>query len=730
MPTSQAQQLSEALTPLGAANEPSTGAKVIIPSALQLTAEQEERMLQHFKNRINTLEHDLGRVDFENNDWLQSPVLDVNKVASSFMGRRHLAHLVAQQRMEWRQYLLGGLYRESNLHLPITSRIITQQSARAQKAFFGTKPYFAVAGHSNVEGTFAQDLQAWASHELETVSGIHSDLETAIDLAFIQGESVVKTRKNKVLSHFESYRTIAIDPQSGEPFIAEDGDYIYQTDIFEEQLVPQIDANTQQPLVDEATGQPAMIGTGKMVLKRDGKTLQPYPDMASTMQTHKINLTKVLRDRVEARPIYYLDFLCPLDASDIQEADVCVHLYNAPVIELATRFLTDESFGDQSPEDQLLRLKRLTESLMPGTAESTQAAGDRSRGEMGEQQQTTGRSRDEPMTAMAESWGHYDPFGDGVQRSIMVLMDKEGRVPIYYDYVANLTDDGLRPLDCVRINRPAGRWHGQGNVERFWNLQVHADLLINRSLFAESKAARVDFWNPHLTVEGRANPDLALNWGGTYTVADANTDPKKILQPVYLENIKSQNLGQMLQTILQMAQNMSAISNVNDGAMAGLDTAKLATGIKNLEASGEEMFHIYMAQLRAPLESILRRALRLVVKDIQENRPKIIRFLDRESRLIELDPLRLIDLDLNVTLTLSTYRGQQEMQQGQTAYTTLSSYFKEHPIVQTRLFPAVTQIIRALEMKDAEKIAAPLTMQEWAIMFPPQLPAAPAASPI
>lgn len=725
--STQAQKLSETLSPLGPA-APRTGAKVVIPSALELSAEQEERMMSHFSQRVKDLENDLGRTDFESNDWMTSPMLDAQKVATSFMGRRHLAHMVAQQRMEWRQWLLGGLYKESNLHLPLTARIITQQSARAQKAFFGTKPYLTVGGSSTQEQGFANDLQEWTIHELETVSAIHNDLEAAIDLAFIQGESVVKTRKHKLISHFESYRTVAIDPATGDPFVAEDGDYIYQTDLFTEQMVPVLDEATQQPMTDPQTGEVQTQGNGKMVLKRDGETLQPHPDMPSLMQTVKVNLTKVLRDRVEARPVYYLDFLCPLNAADIQDADTCVHLYNTQVIELATKYLTDEAFMSQAPEEQLQRLKVLTDELMPGAPEDRQAAGSRSRGELGEQQQTVGTSRSEPTVAMAECWGWFDPFGDGIMRSVMVLMDKEGRVPIYYDYTANLTDDGLRPFDVVRINPPAGRWHGQGNVERFWNLQVHADLHINRSLFAESKAARVDFWNPALTVEGKANPALQLNWGRTYTVADPQTKPEDILKPVYLENIKSANLQNMLQTILQMAQNMSAVTNVNDGAMAGMDTAKLATGIRNLEASGEEMFHIYMAQLRTPLEHILRRALKLIVKDIEQNRPKIVSFLDRNSRLIEIDPLRLLDLDLNVTLSLTSYRGQQQLQQGQTGYTTLSAFFKEHPIVQNRLAPFVTQILRSLETKDAEAIAAPLTMEEWMMIYPPALPPATGSS--
>ncbi len=727
MGDSQAHTLTATLTGSGP-SQPTNGPRVIIESELVLTLEQENRLMAHARQRLQDLESDLGRTNFESQDWLTAPQLDMQQSATTFMGRRHLAHMVAQQRMEWRPHLLGGLYRESNLHLPLTSRIITQQSARAQKSFFGTKPYFATSGLSSQDSELGEQVNSWAHHKLDTEGGITSGLETAIDLAFIQGECVVKTRKHKLTSYFESFRTVAINPETGEPFVAEDGDFIYNTDVFKEQMVPVMDKATGQPVMDE-TGQPVTQASGKMILTRDGITEQPHPDMPSLMQTVKLNLSKILADRVEARPIYYLDFLCPLDAASVQDADYCAHLYNTQVIEMAHKYLTDEAFKGQDPETQLTRLKRLTDELLPGSAEDRQAAGDRSRSELGEQYQTTGRAKSEPTTACAEQWMWFDPFGDGVMRSIMFLMDSEGRVPIYYNYTANLTDDGLRPLDTVRINPPTGRWHGQGNVERFWNLQIYTDLLINRSLYAESKAARVDFWNPQLTIEGQANPNLKLNWGGTYTMVDKNTKPEDVLKPVYLENIKSANLQNMMQLILQMAQNMSAISNVNDGAMAGMDTAKLATGIRNLEASGEEMFHAYITQLRPALEAIMKRALRIVLKEVQTERPKLIKFFDQASnRLMEIDPLRLMDLDLDIKLEMTTYKGQMALQQAQTGFSMMDLYFAKHPIVQNRLAPFATQALKAMEFKDADKIAAPLTMDEWALMFPPVLPPASTSS--
>lgn len=695
--------------------------QVIIPSVLTLTLEQEQRLLRHCARRFQELGSELGRADYENPTNGTSPMTTLQRNCMSHFGKRHLSHLIYQQRMEWRAHILGGIYAETNIHLPITTRIVGQQIARANKTFFGTSPYFAIAGLSADSDLLAADVDAYAHHQLDTLGGIGASLENAVELAFIQGETVVKTRRHKLTSYFESMREVLVD-EAGEPYVAQDGDYIYKTDIFVTSRVPVVDPTSQQPVLDE-TGQPVMQDGPDLVLKRDMATPQPA---VMNFVSMKLDLTKVLEDKIEAQPIYYLDFLCPLSAANVQVADIAIHCYNSQVIEMADRFLRDQ-WGGMSPSEQIDRVSRLVNAIQSGSNDAKQALGDRDRPEQGQiNHLSTGRDRTEPVVGLAECWLWFDVFGDGVMRSIMVLMDQDGKIPIYYDYTANLTDDGLRPLDVVRINPVTGRWHGQGNVERFYSLQDQADLLINRAFFAESRGARVDFWNPAATVEGRSNPNLELNWGGTYRLEDGKT-AADALSPVYLTNIKNDNLKNLLETVLQTMQAMSAVSNVNDGAMAGLDTAKLATGIRNLEASGEELFHQYVSQLRPCLEGILRRALKTLLKNVAESdteKGKLTKFFDRGSqRMVEIDPMRLTDLDLQIALTLTTYDRQSRVQSTSLAYTMLMQYLLavQAPIkvIEERAGKLVAENLSALQVKNAADLTAPVPPELRQMLMPP-----------
>ena len=195
------------------------------------------------------------------------------------------------------------------------------------------------------------------------------------------------------------------------------------------------------------------------------------------------------------------------------------------------------------------------------------------------------------------------------------------------------------------------------------------------------------------------------------------------LTSVYLTNVKSANLKDLLQTVLQTMQAMSAVSNVNDGAMAGLDTAKLATGIRNLQESGEELFHQYISHLRPCLEQILRVALKTLLATVttQEGKNKVFRFFDRPSkRMIEIDPTRLADLDLDIVLNLSTYDRQGRLQQGQLAYTMLYNYLvaigAPQQIMEQRLGPLVADSLRALQVRDADNKTAAI---DPALRLPP-----------
>jgi hypothetical protein len=703
-------------------------AVVVIPSALELDIAQETRLMQHVRNELILMKQEMGRDEFADDSGISTSPDVLNRSGASFFGRRHLAHLVYHQQMQWRPSVMKGIYAQTNVHLPLTARILSQQIARANKSFFGTHPYFAVtATQSAVDEDLARDINAWARHNLETDAQLSHHLSAAVELAFVQGESVMKTSKYKLTTFFQSYRNVHIDPATGEPFVAEDGDYIYETDTFPPVMEAVIDPITNEAVIDPTTGEPvtrqkvdALTGQPVYALSRDGVT--PKPE-AFNFQTVKINLSQVLADHVKSRPIYYLDFLCRLKETDLQSAATCGHLYDAPIIELCHRLL-NEMFAGAPPEEKLARVAEIAAALLPGSklsgSSSEGAASDRARPELGEVNEFHNRQQSEPTKELAEVWLWYDVFGDGVMRSIMVLTDADANIPIYYDYAANVTHDGQRPFDVIRINPVTNRWYGMGNVEKFWDLQATADLILNRAFFSQSRAGRIDFVNKEAIASGNIHQ---INWGGTVELASGKK-ANDAFESIYLQDNKTDTLRGMLEIVLQAAQAMSSVANINDSNMAGMDTGKLATGIKNLERSGEELFGIWLFHLTPCIENVIKRNVGLLLDGLAADKQRIIRFFDRvTSRLIEMDPSLLQDIALDAKLELTSYKSQSQLTQAQMGYNMAMAFLQlPNPIVQKRLRPLVNQFLRALEILNADEITAEYTPEEQqmlALMPPP-----------
>lgn len=711
---------------------PANGAQVFIPSELVLTLEQEQKLMQHVRNELQQMKQEMGRDEFSDDSGISTSPDVLARSGASFFGRRHLSHMVYHQQLAWREHVMGGIYKHTNVHLPLTARILSQQIARANKSFFGTQPYFAVSStQSSIDEALARDVNAWSRYQLEDVGQLSHHLSSAVELAFVQGETVVKTTQYKLTSFFESFRTIHISPD-GQPFVAQDGDYIYQTDSFPPVMETVLDPVTQQPVTDPATQQPLtrqkvdpVTQQPVYALSRDGVTPKPVEPL--NFQAVKITLAQTLADKVKARPIYYLDFLCRLKEADIQSAASCAHLYDAPIIELCHRLL-NEMFDGKPPEEKLERVAKLASQLLKGAVLSTKnsaaAAADRARPEVGEENQTHNQQYQEPAKELAETWVWYDVFGDGVMRSLMVLTDAEGLAPIYYNYAGNVTHDGNRPFDVLRINPVTNRWYGMGNVEKFWDLQSTADLILNRAFFAQSRAGRIDFVQKDAIVSGDIH---SVNWGGTVELAPGKTAADAFTS-VYLADNKSDTLRGMLEIILQAAQSMSAVTNVNDGQMAGLDTAKLATGIKNLEQSGEELFLLWIFHLTPGIQGVIQRALGLLLADVNTKKVDLIRFFDSvTSRLIELDPSLLRDISLDVKMELTSYKSQSQLTQAQMGYNMGLAFLQlPNPVIQSRLRPLVNQFLRALEILNVDDITAPITPEEQqqlaALMAPPAPP--------
>lgn len=682
---------------------------VPFPSALALTRDQEKKMIEHAFKRFQQLDNDSGRSQtITPNWWLTTNIAPSTALASqglqpgeTFLGKRSRYDATFYNDVSWRPYSMGvgSIFWDSNLVVPLSRRIARQMIARAKNSFFDSDPWFSVdpapEPASAVDEHLALQIERFCRYKLHEADSKIA-LGRAISRALVLGECAVKTTYVVRDQIFNTEGTV-LHTVDGAPAKGADGNLITPDDKYED----------------------AEDGIGTQVLSRDKAkgidTPHPTSPDAPIWQNAKITRRQVLFEGAKSETIYYKDFLCPLTAADVQTADCCIHIYDKPVMEFVDLAVKRGMVSDNADgrKDAAARFHSLVSKLDANSnAPKAAASQDLRPGENFQVnpaglQDTTG-----PQAEFIEFYMWFDADGDGVAENIMLIADRKTQAPVFYDHIANVTVDGLRPIEIVRINPIEGRWYGQGIMELFESYQTVTDLMVNRWNFSQSRSGRVEFWNPGLTLEGDRNPNLQMNFGGTYTLKNG-AKAEDALNVVYLNDTKFEQIKTMIQFFMQLAMNESGVTNANDDQAAGMQSAKLATGIQNVQASGDELFKPIIADLTPAINAIVNREIAVTMANMDGQ--EAFSYLEGDTMGIDqLDSDAVRGLKLKVRIELTTHKNQQILQYSAQSAALVEKFYMLDPMIQMRVAPFYRAQIRALDPK--------CNVDEVIVAMQPQLP--------
>ena len=676
---------------------------MVFPTSYVLDRDQEEELVSHAMKRLHELESEMGRDMCAGGNWWNGDGMSVGNPQgtdgpeTSWMGKRLLYDKTFKNEMDWRPRLLGGIFAESNLVVPAARRICRQMIARAVNYFFGTAPWFSLYPVGSLDKTRADKGDRYTRWKMDRAK-LQRTLEQGIERAFIVGEAVVKTSWAQREQIYKTTATVLVDA-AGMDILGADGDYIFESDLW-----------IQDGVEDPETGE--LVVSELVVLKRDGQTPQP---MEMIWQEKPITRRIVHYGGPEAKVIHFMDFLCPLESPTIQEADCVVHLYDMPLMSLADQWKKSAS-ASATAEERVESTRKATELLRRLSAGGGQSTSGQNSDAVDNATRANSRdNRSQPIVKVAEFNLTYDIDGEGL-RNIILIVDRESKTPIFYDYDANITADGLRPYSCERVNEIPGRWYGMGAMEMMNPSQQIIDLWMNRKNKAVSQSARVDFWKPHSTVEGQANPNLEVNWGGTYT-PKGNNKAADCLESVYLEDNIGDSLMELIEFMMQIMMNESGIANANDGNVSGMDTTKLATGIRNIEKSGQELFSLFLGHLEPGITDCLSKMVKLTFSRMDEI--EVYRYFEEGEAggegaegIQEINPGDISQLEIDVQILMTRSRGEQILESSLRAWETVEKYFDptKGPEFQERVAPMAIDILKALQIQNAKDIIRPLTL--------------------
>tara|TARA_R110000772_G_scaffold143235_2_gene252764 strand:- start:924 stop:3113 length:2190 start_codon:yes stop_codon:yes gene_type:complete len=665
--------------------------EVVFPSALELTKEEEDTLVNTALQRMAELEDELGlddSIQLQNYGVTDSHE-DVSGNMESWLGRRHLYEQVYRMEMDWRESIQGPdgsgtIFSEHNIHIPQVRRIVQQQISRAVNYFMATDPWFSLDPQGSQDNDGADKLDQYAKFKAKQAN-LKATLAKAIELAFIRGECVVKSGFRREVDYYETFANVAIDAETDEPLVAEDQDYIFEDDVW----IGAIDEETGE-LLDNGAGEPIMV------LKRDPTTTMPEGEMI--FERRKVRRLVKQFTGAELESVYYTDILVPKSARDIQSADCVVHTFEVPAIELAQTYMK----RGLNPEDHPKFIDLLGE--ITGDSAQLRTGKDSARAEEGDDTGGSLAISGEPSIRIGEFYMKIDVNGDGIQENIMLVLDLDNKKPIFFDYLSNITPDGKRPLHVVRVNPVDGRWHGTSQVKLFYDLQTFTDTLVARWDFSESQSGFIDIVNKSAVEEGAdVQGTLEINGGETFTLKP-NKTPDDFFKRIYLTNTKSDELRSQIEYIGQVMTTLSGVTNANDAAMSGLDTTQLATGVKNIEKSGQELFAPLLDHLDPGLADSVNGFLKQTVHNMDE--AEAFEFFEGAVRHIdEIKPDDARDIDFMVSMELTRYKGEQELVQGMQSIELIERFYAIlDPNVQAIAVPVFINIGKLYGMKDADKV--------------------------
>lgn len=687
MPDQTSQFLEEAgrviPSPQGALNNLP---RVPFQTDLKLTREQEDRMIDHAFTRLKTLENELGRDVTIQPNWWNNQQAGTSALGplglqafDTFLGKRSRFDATFANDVSWRPYAVGpdSIFATSNIPVPVVRRVCRQMIARAKNMFYGSEPWFSVdpapVPEFNQQGASerADRIEKFLRFKLgDNQSDSKTSGGRAISQAFILGECAVKT-SYVVRDQIFNVEATVLHNVDDEPVRAADGNYVTDQDQW-------VDAED---------------GKGTQVLARDPQVIQP---LAPIYKKIPLDRRQVLFEGAKSEIIYYKDFLCPLTAADVQTADTTVHLYDKPVMEFVDLvvkrgMVDDTATGRLEAAQKMIALVRDMSANSPQPKSASTLSTRPNENNLAAPSLETGG----PISEYAEFCLWFDANGDGVAENIMLICDKKTRAPIFYDHIANITTDGLRPIKIVRINPVEGRWYGKGAMELFESLGQIIDLLVNRWNFSQSRAGRIDFWKPTDTQEGDSNPNLKLNWGSTYT-AKPGVDVENILHSVMLTDVKFDQLERMFSYFQQLLTAEAGVLNANDAQSAGLESSNLATGIINIQESGDELFDPFIQELKPCLQDILQSECDVTLANL--NPVEVFTYLNGSTMGIDqLKPDDVRGLKFKITITLSKWKDQKTIQTSAAAAALVERFYQLSPAVQEKTKEFYRRQIRALD---------------------------------
>ena len=667
-------------------------------TALTLSNDQITRMLAYAKDRMHGIESQRMQ------GWLEARERYERQYDDDFTSR------------EWN----SAVFAKSNESLGVIGGGIDFIRSRLLEEIFGVQPWLGINPRTRTNGT--PDLADAISRHLTWKLGpeqidYESHATEMITIACKLGECVSKVVHTTDVDHFERIASILIDGQTGQPVTDQNGEFVFE------------DNGTQvgqQPGTDgQLSSYVYPTGNPQIVLGADaGDSQQPGQPSVSTGQyswrEQIITDQRVRYVGAKAIPLHYKELYIPLNAKSIQDADFVAHKTTMRLSTVLQQLGMDKDGGPAAktgpaPSDDGKETAAKSDSTDPDYAgaaylqtivtriksesAASKAASDQPNRNEGEGSLPSPFDGD-PQFSYVEAYFTFDVFGDGRPIRVFFTFAYDSETPIFWDYISNVTPDGLYPFAAVVMNKVTHRWYGTSWFKKY-ELQANLiDKLLNQIIYRNHIAANpIKFRRKEAVVQWQddqpfeVGPDSVLDLNDGFSAKDA------------LDFAEVPELDKQTRDLLDMAvatwRTRSGISAATEGTFGATPAENTATGTQRIVATGNTQFKPIILDVKRGLEEELRMLARCQYYyqedeeyTFQQNDAQLVGLLTRD---------KVRDLDLVLELKLTNLKATERLQQSQLAANLGQKFLGIPPQFQEVFASVYEQIFQALQIDDADE---------------------------
>ncbi len=589
----------------------------MLKTALTLTDEQLERVVRYVRSRMEALE------EARNQGWIQ--------------GREHFER-------EWdddfsHRAWSSGVFARSNESLNMIGAGLDYIRCRLIEEMFGKKEWFLA--EPRVPDRLDPALTDEVDHHLRWKLGPEQIDFPAVSREIVTqacklGECVAKIFYKTEEESFERIASILWDERSDSPVLTPDGEFVFE----------------EGP--EEALAAALMVPLDFVAEWHPGDPISPdrLPE-GFAWKEQIVSNRKIRSTGARAVPLHYKEFYIPLNAPSLHEADFVAHLTSVRLSRLCAHLgiTLDTPEGQPADTEPGVEgyLRRALLQIRSGGGNEPETASEKPR--RGEGNEIPLPDED-PELRVAEAYFTFDARGDGRPVRVFMMVAYDYDVPIFWDYIANVTPDGRYPFEVVTVNKEPHRWYGKSWFQKFERFQHLIDKLTNQVLYRNDLAANpVKFRRKEAVVQWQDDqpfeigPDQVFDLNDGYTAQDA-------LQTATIPDLDEQTKF-LLETVISTWRIRAGVSTATQGTIGGLPSERTATGALQIEEVGTTIFKPLLAEIRRGIEAVLRQVVRYeyAYLDGDETFP----FLEEGARrfgVLECGSVK--DLDLDVELCLAS----------------------------------------------------------------------------